>query len=101
MQSHRGVATLRSAQPSSPARSAVSHARKDVRPGPGSPNASGCRHVVRDPARETVVVDLAGSHPENHRRGRFGRHVEINPIETEKDDDGGECGPLIAVDKGM
>src|SRR5258708_31834390 len=59
------------------------------------------RQIVRNPSRETVFTDLAGSHAENDRGCCFRRYVEINAVEAKEHDDRCKRRSLIAVDKGV
>src|SRR5262249_17227733 len=57
------------------------------------------RDVVLDPSCE--AVGLARREREDHSGGGCGRHVKIDPVETEKHEDGCEDRSPAALDKGI
>src|SRR5262249_9033669 len=57
------------------------------------------RDVVLEPSCE--AVGLAGGEREDHSGGRCGRHVKIDPVETEKHEYGCEDRSPVALDQGI
>src|ERR1700674_5785247 len=59
------------------------------------------RHVRRDPARQPVLVDLAGGKVADHDRGFRLARGELDVVQAEKRDDREQGCPLVAVHEWM
>jgi hypothetical protein len=65
------------------------------------PTARCRRHIVRDPSRETLLADLTGHQPDDHRRVLARGDIEIEAVGTEKHDDRPKSHSLVAVHERM
>src|SRR5581483_1677979 len=57
--------------------------------------------AIGNPARENIFANFARSKAEHQGGGRFRRSVQLNAAQSEKHDDGGKGGALVAVDERM
>ena len=57
------------------------------------------RPIVAYPTRKALLADLAGGEGKDHRGRLFGWNIEVDSIQAEKYNDGGESRTLISIDK--